>query len=208
MKVETFGLGMLLTNAYLLYDEASKKGIVMDPGDQPDQLLRRLDELSLQIEAILLTHAHFDHIAGLNELRKKTQAPVYLHEMEADWLEDPLKNGSGRWPDFHPVSCEPAEHLLLGGEQLLFCDESFSVIHTPGHSPGSVTFIHETGVFSGDVLFAGSIGRTDLPGGDYQQLMMSIEKKLLPMSDETVVWPGHGSATTIGEERKSNPFLS
>lgn len=207
MKVESFSLGMLQTNCYLLYRGKEKKGIVIDPGENPNPLLTRLKQLELKIEAILLTHAHFDHIAGLNEVRSFTKAPVYLHELEKDWLEDPRKNGSGNWMDLPTVICDPADGLLVGGENLSFFGETFQVIHTPGHSPGSVTYLHQDKLFSGDVLFAGSIGRTDLLGGDMEQLFATIDTHFLKRPDQTQVFPGHGPKTTIGKERRSNPFL-
>lgn len=207
MIVESFSLGMLMTNAYLLYDEKKKRGVVIDPGEKPNPLLARLDQLQLELEAILLTHAHFDHIAGLNQVRQFTQAPVYLHELEKDWLGDPQKNGSGFWSDLSLVSCDPADVLLKGGETLSFFDETFQVIHTPGHSPGSVTFLHQSKMFSGDVLFAGSIGRTDLPEGNQDQLFATIYTHFLSMPEETQILPGHGPTTTIGTEKRGNPFL-
>ncbi|MFS8631444.1 MAG: MBL fold metallo-hydrolase, partial [Bacillales bacterium] len=158
-------------------------------------------------EAILLTHDHFDHIAGLDQIRALSNAPVYVHQLEQDWLVDPSKNGSALWLEHSPVSCKPADILLKGGETLSFFGETFQVIHTPGHSPGSVTYQHQVGMFSGDVLFAGSIGRTDLPGGDYQQLQATLRTHFLNQPEKTRVFPGHGSETTIGREKISNPFL-
>lgn len=207
MKIETFTLGVLSTNAYLLYHQTNKAGVVIDPGENPDPLLARIKELELKIEAILLTHAHFDHIAGLNPVRAFTEAPVYIHTLEKDWLHDPQKNGSALWLEHTPVSCSPADFILEGGETLTFFGETFQVIHTPGHSPGSVTYHHQAGMFSGDVLFAGSIGRTDLPGGDYQQLVNTLQSHFLNQPGETNVYPGHGPKTTIEKEKKTNPFL-
>jgi glyoxylase-like metal-dependent hydrolase (beta-lactamase superfamily II) len=205
IQIETFVLGPVMTNCYLLYKE--NKGIVIDAGMNPKALIERIEQLSLEIEAILLTHAHFDHIGGLEELRDKTKAPVYLHQAETDWLSDPLKNGSGRWPVLPEVVCRPAEKILTGGETLQLLDESFSVIHTPGHSPGSVSYLWKDKIFSGDVLFYDSIGRTDLYGGDHDTLIQTIRSKLFPLPLETVVYPGHGSETTIGREKAHNPYL-
>lgn len=208
MKIESFCLGLFMTNAYLVYDDNKRQAVVIDPGQSPTQLIARLQELRLDVQAILLTHAHLDHIAGLNEVRKLTSAPVYLHEKEADWLQDPDKNGSSRWPEMPEIVCEPADVLLSGGEKLQFFGNAFDVIYTPGHSPGSVSFWGGKQIFSGDVLFAGSIGRTDLLGGDYNQLMQTIQTKMLPLAVDTVVYPGHGPATTIAVEKQQNPYLA
>lgn len=208
MKVEVFSLGPVMTNCYLFYDNETKKGIVVDPGMAPGEAIRRIQELNLQIEAILITHAHFDHIGGLEEVRQAfSSPPVYIHEIENDWLIDPLKNGSGRWPGMESISCAPAEHLLQGGETLQLLGNSFQVLHTPGHSPGSLSFLCGHWIISGDVLFAGSIGRTDLPQGDFATLMRSIKEHFLILPPETEVLPGHGPATTIVQEQTTNPFI-
>jgi hydroxyacylglutathione hydrolase len=208
MKIETFVLGPVLTNAYLVYDEEKKKGIVIDPGMGPASLVKRIAELELKVEAILLTHAHFDHIGGVEEVRAATGAPVYVHEEEAGWLEDPKRNGSGFWPGLPLISCRPAEHLLSGGERLTFFGRTFEVLHTPGHSPGSVSFLSGEVLFGGDVLFKDSIGRTDLPGGDYDTLMRSIHDKIMVLSETVRVMPGHGPETTVGREQEKNPFVT
>ncbi|MBA4494279.1 MBL fold metallo-hydrolase [Paenactinomyces guangxiensis] len=208
MNVETFVLGPVMTNAYLVYDREKGKGIVVDPGMEPASLVNRIKELELQIEAVLLTHAHFDHIGGLEEVRKLSGSPVYLHQAEANWLADPDQNGSGLWPGLPAIRCRPAEHVLQGGESLTLLEETFQVLHTPGHSPGSVTYVWGSVIFSGDVLFKDSIGRTDLPGGNYDTLMDSIHRHLMEMPEETRVLCGHGPETTIGREQDRNPFVT
>lgn len=208
MNIEVFTLGPVMTNAYLIYELEKGKGIVVDPGMEPERLISRIQELDLQIEAILLTHAHFDHIGGLEEVRQLHQAPVYIHEAETDWLTVPDKNGSGLWPGFPRISCQPAEQVLKGGETLTMLGQTVHVFHTPGHSPGSVTYVWGDVIFSGDVLFRDSIGRTDLPGGDYSTLMNSIHTHLMELPEETRVLSGHGPETTIGREQERNPFLT
>lgn len=207
MKVESFVLGPVMTNCYLVYKQKEGTGLVIDPGNGPGEVVERIRKLNLNIEAILLTHAHFDHIGGVEEVRKATGAPVYIHREEADWLLDPERNGSALFP-VEAVRCGPAEKVLEGGEKLTLLGETFTVSHTPGHSPGSVSFQTETSVFSGDALFAGSIGRTDLPGGNYDTLMRSIHETLMKLPEETLVYSGHGPVTTIGREQKTNPYVS
>ncbi|MFC7442298.1 MBL fold metallo-hydrolase [Laceyella putida] len=208
MKIETYVFGPAMTNCFLVYDEGSKRGWVVDPGMNPSQLLSRMQELEIKLEAILLTHAHFDHIGGVEAVRELSGAPVYVHRAEADWLTDPAKNGSTFFPGFPLVTCQPAEQLLAGGESLELVGEELKVLHTPGHSPGSVTYVWRDVIFSGDVLFQQSIGRTDLPGGDYETLMRSIHELLMELPEGTRVLCGHGPATTIGREQQSNPYVT
>ncbi len=208
MNLWTQPLGPIETNAYVLSNDQGQ-GIVIDPGMNPEPLLAHIE--TLDIVAILLTHAHFDHIGGVEDVRKKTGAPVYVHDLEADWLTDPQKNGSARWSEMmDPIRCQPRDESLADGQRLSLAGITLEVRHTPGHSPGSVSFYlpeHRT-VIAGDTLFAGSIGRTDLPGGDHATLLESIRQQLFVLPDETNVYPGHGSETTIGDEKKFNPFLS
>jgi hydroxyacylglutathione hydrolase len=208
MKIEAFPLGVAVTNAYLLIDDTAKNGVVVDPGVSPGKLVKRIRKLGLSIEAILLTHAHFDHIAGLEEVRIETGAPVYIHDLEQDWLGDPNKNLSALWPGLDLVRCRPAERVLKGGETLHLLGREVKVLHTPGHSPGSLSYVFGSAVFSGDVLFKDGIGRFDLPGGDYDTLMKSINEKLMELPEETAVYPGHGPQTTIGREQAHNPHVT
>lgn len=206
IKIECYPLGPLMTNAYVLQNQEDNRAIVIDPGMEYDALLDRLQDV--EVEAILLTHAHFDHIGGVDELRKWKSCPVYLHPLEQDWLNDPDQNGSSRWPDIgEPIRTAPPDKWLHEGDTLDLLGQSFEVLHTPGHSPGSVSFRYGTYLFGGDVLFQSSVGRTDLPGGSTQTLYDSIHQKLFVLPSKTIVYPGHGPATTIGQEMQSNPYV-
>lgn len=207
MKWERLPLGPLQTNCYILHDEG--KGIVVDPGGGAPRLESWLKENEVTPVAILLTHAHFDHIGAVDQMRDAYDVEVYLHEAEKDWLTDPNKNGSSKYFGPNGITARPADHLIKEEGTLTILNFTFEILETPGHSPGSVSFYHQetSTVFSGDALFYGSIGRTDLPGGNYEQLIASIHDKLLTLPEETTVACGHGPVTNIRQEMDTNPFL-
>ncbi|PYE45782.1 MBL fold metallo-hydrolase [Paenibacillus barcinonensis] len=206
LNIRTFTLGPLQTNAYLLQGEDLGKAVIVDPGMNPGPLLKAIHDL--EIEAILLTHAHFDHIGGVEEIRKLKGCPVYLHDLESDWLPSAKLNGSLNWPQVTPpITASPAEFALGEGQKLNLIGHSFQVFHTPGHSPGSVSLLCGKDLFAGDVLFRMGVGRTDLTGGRERDLVDSIQNRLYQFSDDVVVYPGHGPKTTIGYEKQNNPYV-
>ncbi|MBU5265274.1 MBL fold metallo-hydrolase [Virgibacillus proomii] len=206
MNIETMSLGPLGTNCYVVH--GTKEALIFDPGGEADKVKEFLTKHELTPIAILLTHAHFDHIGAVDELRKAYQIDVYLHEAEASWLEDPQKNGSLLFMQ-QQVQTEQPDRLLVP-KKMTIGEFSIEVIHTPGHSPGSVSFIFHDDKFviSGDVLFYQGIGRTDLPGGNYAQLEKSVTTSLYTLDDNYTVFPGHGPKTNIGFEKINNPFFT
>lgn len=209
MKIVSLASGPVDTNGYLVYDDNAKKAVVIDcPYGSAEPFIKLLREESLQLVAILLTHSHWDHTADTPTLQKLTQAPIYCHSLDEYRLTSPMEHTLWELP--FEIESMNIDVYLNDNTTISFSEElSFSVIHTPGHTEGGVCFYSEKESFIvvGDTLFQQSIGRTDLPGGDMQTLLTSIEQRLMPLDDSIVVLPGHGNVTTIGNERTQNPFL-
>jgi hydroxyacylglutathione hydrolase len=208
MDVRTFTVGPVQENCHIARRDGSDQAIVIDPGDEAPRLLEALEALEVGVAAILLTHTHFDHVGAVAPLARATGADVWCPEIEVPVLADIMRFVP--WPGFGPFDSYDADHTVAGGEQLELAGFEIDVLFTPGHSPGHVTYAipAEQAIFSGDVLFQGSIGRTDLPGGDHATLMRSLATLVEALPDETVVYPGHMGNTTIGRERATNPFLA
>jgi hydroxyacylglutathione hydrolase len=207
LDVEMLTVGQIAENTFLLRPEGGEKLLVVDPGEEPERILAAIAATGAEVEAILLTHTHFDHIGAVAPVAKATGAPVYCPELEVGILADIMAYVP--WAGFGPYESYDADETVAGGETLELAGLELDVIFTPGHSPGHVTYSvrGEDAIFSGDVLFQGSVGRVDLPGGDWPTLADSIATLLDSHPDPTVVHPGHMGLTTLGAERASNPFL-
>ncbi|MEL6328730.1 MAG: MBL fold metallo-hydrolase [Planctomycetota bacterium] len=206
IRIEPFALGDYQTNCYIVHD--ATQCFVADCGDRPEPLLDRLDELGLEPEAFVLTHAHLDHIAGLHAARRRyAGSPIWIHPLEAPWLLDTEQNLSALAGQ--PVTAPPSDRTIEHGESLDLVGGPWEVRHAPGHSPGSVVlFSASLGIaISGDTVFAGSIGRTDFPGCDFETLEASIRREIYSLPEDTTLLPGHGPPTTVGRERSTNPFV-
>lgn len=201
-KVEVMPLG---TNCYLVMDKETREGLVVDPGGSAELILDNIAKKEMKPKAVVNTHGHWDHIGANVEVADAFKIPVYIHKDDADYLTDPSKNASNIMGT--RSEARAADGFLTEGDKLEFGGCTLEVLHTPGHTPGGISLYGEGVVFSGDSLFYGSIGRTDLPGGDYGALIDSIKEKLLTLPGDTVVCPGHGIVTTIRDEINNNPFV-
>lgn len=206
MKIEKFVTGIISTNCYLVINEETKQTVVIDPAACPSYLMGHMKSEGLQVEAILLTHGHFDHIMGIDDLRREFPVPVYVHEGDRETLLDPALNFSSSYTNGYTFD---GADYIRDGQRLELAGFSFQVIHTPGHTPGGVCYYLESeGVlFSGDTLFQNSVGRTDFPNSSMSDLIRSLREKVMKLPDDVKVYPGHMGETTIGHERKYNPFI-
>lgn len=208
MDVRAFTVGPFQENTFILRRDGSRKALVVDPGDEPDLLLGAIEQLDAEIEAILVTHTDVDHVGAVAALARATGAPVYCPKLEVERLRDIMAHvpieGIGPYEGYDP------EHTVEGGEELTLADMRIEVVATPGHTEGHVTyaFPDEGVIASGDVLFKGSVGRSDRPNGDHQTLIASIATLLERYPEDTLVLPGHMATTTLGKERETNPFLA
>lgn len=205
MIIEKLEVGPIMANCFILGCENTKEAVVIDPGDDADKILMALAKAELKVKYLINTHGHFDHVGGNKRMKEATGAPIAIHSGD-----EPMLMELSRSAAMFGLSAEnspPADLVLKDGDEISFGEITLKVIHTPGHSQGGVC-LHTPGhLFAGDTLFAGSIGRTDLPGGDYDTLISSIKTKLLCLDEDTVVYTGHGPETSIGNEKRMNPFL-
>lgn len=208
LKIEQLELGPVQTNCYIVSND-EKECLIFDPGEEENRVRVLLKKRDLKPLAILLTHGHFDHIGAVDALRDFYEIPVYLHHLERDWLGRPNLNGSGKYAALPDYRIKDADVLINDEQELVLGSFRMDLLHTPGHSPGSLTFSFPEEKFAivGDTLFRGSIGRTDLIDGSETKLLQSIRTSLLTLAADTVLFPGHGPDTTPAEEEKSNPFL-
>jgi hydroxyacylglutathione hydrolase len=208
MDVRMFTVGLVAENCFLVRRDGSDRAVIIDPGDEAEKLLGAIESLGVTLDAILLTHTHFDHVGAVAPVARATGAKVWCPELEVPVLADIMSYVP--WPGFGPFESYDADETVKGGEKLELAGFEIDVLFTPGHSPGHVTYsiADELALFSGDVLFQGSVGRTDLPGGDWPTLLRSIGTLVDTFPEETRVFPGHMGLTTLGAERATNPFLA
>lgn len=206
MILESMQVGMMGVNCYLIGSEGTKEAAVIDPGGDAQKIAEKIKRANLTLKYIILTHAHIDHIMGVEELQKSTGAQVVVHHLEAPLLKDPQGNLSAVFDE--PLTLPQPDLLVDEGDILKLGNLELKIFHTPGHTRGGMSILVDDKLFCGDTLFAGSVGRTDFPGGDMNALISSIKDKLFKLPEETQVFPGHMHTTSIGDEKRNNPFVS
>lgn len=205
MILKSLAVGPIMANCYIIGCESTKSAAVIDPGDEADRILKELAKDGLTLKYIINTHGHFDHVGGNYDLKKASGADIVIHPADEPMLADLVKTAAAF--GLSAQNSPAPDRTVQEGDTISFGDITLRVLDTPGHSPGGISLHTDNMVFVGDTLFAGSIGRTDLPGGDFQTLISSIKTKLFPLGDDTKVYTGHGPATSIGQEKRANPFL-
>ncbi len=207
MLLETLVVGPLAVNCYILGDESTRQGIVIDPGGDENEILEALNHYGLQLKTIIDTHGHFDHVDANQPLKEATGASIAIHEADAAMLAKP--SAEAMFFTGNRLRLSTADILLKEGDILSFGNYRLKVLHTPGHTPGGISLVMEgnTLVYVGDLLFQGSIGRTDFPGGSFEDLINAVKTKIFALGDNYTVYPGHGPVTTVGQERQYNPFF-
>jgi len=203
--IKTLAVGPIMANCFILGCEATLEAAVIDPGDEPDRILLALAESNLTTKLIINTHGHFDHVGANQRLNEVTGAPILIHPLDAPMLNQ-IANSAAAW-GMAAQNSPPPDRELQEGDEVTFGKILLNVIHTPGHTPGGISLYTDREVFVGDTLFAGSIGRTDFPGGSFETLKESIQQKLFALSDDLKVYAGHNQPTTIGVEKRTNPFV-
>ncbi|MBT3176404.1 MAG: MBL fold metallo-hydrolase [Desulfobacula sp.] len=205
MIIKKLEVGPIMANCFILGCESTKEAVVIDPGDDSDRILMELAKSELNVKYLINTHGHFDHVGANKRMKEVTGAKLAIHPEDEPMFKE-LSHSASMF-GLTAQNSPPADILLKHGDEISFGEINLKVIHTPGHSKGGICLYTKGHLFSGDTLFAGSIGRTDLPGGDYDTLISSIKNNLLSLDDKTIVYTGHGPETTLGDERRSNPFL-
>ena len=205
MIIKKLEVGPIMANCFILGCETTKQAVVIDPGDDADRILMELAKSELKVKYLINTHGHFDHVSANKRMKEATGAEIAIHPEDEPMLHE--LSQSALMFGLSSENSPPADILLEDGDEVTFGEITLQVIHTPGHSKGGISLYTKGHLFSGDTLFSGSIGRTDLPGGDYDTLISNIREKLLIFDEDTIVYTGHGPETTIGNEKRMNPFL-
>jgi hydroxyacylglutathione hydrolase len=205
MIIKKLTVGPIMANCFIVGCKETREAVVIDPGDEADRILLSLAESKLKVTHIINTHGHFDHVGANRRMKQATAAPILIHALDAPMLST-LARSAAAW-GMTAEDSPPPDRTIAEGDEIRCGTITFKVIHTPGHTLGGITLFADRCLFVGDTLFAGSIGRTDFPGGDFEALKASIQKKLFVLGDDVQVYTGHGPETTIGEEKRHNPFV-